>query len=71
MEPSIIAKYKNGMYHKGYFSGGSNIYLKLITCEDKIGIPPKLQSYVLNWYYTYLLHPGMDRTEVMIRQHFY
>ena len=23
-EPSIIAKYKNGTYHKGYFCGASN-----------------------------------------------
>ena len=35
-EPSIIAKYKDGTYHKGYFCGGSNIDLNLITCKDKI-----------------------------------
>ena len=34
-------------------------------------IPSKLQCYVLHWYRTYLLHPGMDRTEVMICQHLY
>ena len=38
-EPSIIAKYKYVTYHKGYFRGGSNIDIKLITCEDKIVIP--------------------------------
>ena len=65
-EPSIIAKYKNGTYHKGYFHGGSNINLNLITYEDKIVIPEKIQSYVLNWYHTYLLHPGVDRTEVSL-----
>ena len=43
-ESSILAKYKNGTHHKGYFRGGSNIDLKLITCEDKIVIPSKLQS---------------------------
>ena len=32
-EPSIIAKYKNCKYHKGYFCGGSNIDIKLITFE--------------------------------------
>ena len=31
----------------------------------------KIQSYVLHWYHTYLLHPEMDRTEVMILQHLY
>ena len=38
-EPSIIAKYKDGTYHKGYFCGGSNIDLNLITCKDNIVIP--------------------------------
>ena len=38
-EPSIIARYKNGTYHIGYFCGGSNIDLKLKTCKDKIVIP--------------------------------
>ena len=27
-EPSIIAKYKDGTYHKGYSCGGSNTNLK-------------------------------------------
>ena len=69
--PSLLAKNKMGTYHKGYFYGGSNINLNLITCEDKIVIPSILQSYVLNWYNTYLLNPGMDRTEAMICQKFY
>ena len=30
-----------------------------------------LQKCVLYWYHAYLLHTGMDRTEVMIFQHFY
>ena len=38
-EPSIIAKYRYGTYHKDSFSGGSNIYLKIITCKDNIVIP--------------------------------
>ena len=59
------------MYHKGTLLGGSNIDLSLITCKGKIVIPSKIQSYVLNWYHTYLLHPGTDRTEAMIRQHLY
>ena len=59
------------MYHKGSFCGGSNIDLELITCDDKIAISSKLQGYLLHWYHTYLLHPGMDRTETMICQHLY
>ena len=70
-EPSIIDKYKYGTYHKGSFRVGSNINLKLIMCEDEIVILSKIQSYILHWYHTYLLHPGMDRTEAIICQHLY
>ena len=66
-----MAKYKEGTYHKDYFCGGSNIYLNLITCEDNIGILPIIQSYALHWYHTYLLNPGMDRTEAMVFQKHY
>ena len=34
-EASITDKYKYGTYHKGYFRGGINIDLTLITCKDK------------------------------------
>ena len=43
-EPSLLAKYKNGTYRKGYFPGGSNIYINLIICEDKIVITTIHQS---------------------------
>ena len=66
-----MAKYKNGMYHKGYFSGGSNTDIKLITCNNNIVILSKIQGYVLHWYHMYILHPGMDRTEAIIFQHLY
>ena len=66
-----MAKYKNDMYHKGYFCGGSNDDLNLITCKDKIVIPSKIQSCVSHWHHTYPLHPGMDITEAMIRQYLY
>ena len=38
-KPIITAKYTTGTYKKCSFRGGSNIYLKLITCKDKIVIP--------------------------------
>ena len=53
-EPSPMGKYEYGMYHKGYFCGGSNNNLSIITCVDNIVIPSKLQSYVLHWYHMYL-----------------
>ena len=48
-----------------------NIDLNLIACEDKVVIPSNLQSYLLHWYHTYILHPGMDRTKAIICQYFY
>ena len=70
-EPSLMDKYEDGTYHKGSFCGDIYEYLSLVTCKDKIVAPSKLQSYVLHWYHTYLLHPGMCRTEAMIYQHLY
>ena len=69
LEPSIIAKNKTGTSHKGYFRVGSNVDLKLIVCKDNIVLLQKLQSYVLHWYHTYLLRPGMNRTQAMTCQH--
>ena len=68
-KPILMAKYKDGTYHKGDFYVESNIYLNLIACEDNIAIPNIIQSYVLNWCHMYLLHPGMDITEATICQH--
>ena len=66
-----MAKHKDGTYHKGYFCGGSNINIILITSKDKTVIPSKLQSYVLHWYHMYLLISGMNRMETIIFQHVY
>ena len=71
LEPSIIAKYKTGTYQEGFFRGGINIDLSLITCKDNVVILSILQSYVLRWYHTHLLHIVMDRTEAMIFQNLY
>ena len=70
-EPSIIAKYKNGAYRKCFFLVDSNTDLKLLICKDKIVIISEIQSYVLNCYHTYLLHPIMNRTEENIYQILY
>ena len=45
----LMSKYKDGAYHKSSFSGVIDIYLNLITCEDKIVILSILQSYVSHW----------------------
>ena len=66
-DPPILEKLNSAEYQKGYFRGGRNT-IKLVTYKNKIVIPQKLQKYVVKWYHTYLLHPGLDRTEAMICQ---
>ena len=46
--PILLAEYTMVMYQNVSFCGGSNIYLNLITCEDKIVILSILQICVLN-----------------------
>ena len=60
-----------GTYQKDYFCGGSNENLNLITCDDMIVIKSILQSYVLHWYHTYLLHQLMDRIKAIIHRYLY
>ena len=63
----LTEKLKFAKFKKGSFRGGRNT-IELITYEGKIVIPQKLQKYLVKWYHTYLLHLGMDRTEVMVLQ---
>ena len=41
-----MAKYDNRTYKTGSFRGGSNMNLKIITCEDKMYVASILKSYV-------------------------
>ena len=43
----------------------------LICKNDKIVIPKIIQEYIVNWYHTYLLYLGQERTEVTISEHYY
>ena len=61
---------KNNGYHTESFRGGGKS-IELICYNSKIVIPTALRKYVLNWYHTYLLHPGSTRMEETIKQHFY
>ena len=61
----LMDKYKEGMHHKGLFFGGSNIDLNLKTYKDKINISSIFQNYILHWYHMYILHPGLDRMEMI------
>ena len=51
------------------FHGAEKIR-KLITKQDKIVIPTTLQKRLVEWYHNQLCHPGKNRTEKTIGQHF-
>ena len=57
-------------YHEKIFHGGGKT-VTLICKNDKIVIPTKLQQKIISWYHEILVHPGGDRTERTISQHFY
>ena len=44
---------------------------KLVTREDKIVVPRRLQGRVVAWYHEYLVHPGETRLEKTLRQTLY
>ena len=46
--PKLKEEYEMGTYQKGYFRGGSNIRINIITCKDKVFISTILQSYILH-----------------------
>jgi hypothetical protein len=59
--------------HKGYTSQklrGGNHAFNIVHYNDRIAVPKKLQRRILNWYHQILMHPGINRTELTIRQHF-
>jgi hypothetical protein len=49
------------------FRGGE----QLICFNDRIYVPEALRKHVVDWYHTYLMHPGETRTEETIAQHLY
>ena len=55
---------------KGYFCGVRNT-INIVTFNDEIVIQQLLQMYIVKLYYTYILHPGLGRTETIIIQHLY
>jgi len=63
-----LSQASTASYHTKSFRGGGTNHT-LICHKDKIVIPSSLQNRVVEWYHTYLLHPGVNRTEETIRQH--
>ena len=66
----MVEKIKRANNHAKYFRGGGNICI-LIFKNYKVSVPTIIRKYVVNWYHTYLLNPGMERKEATIGQHYY
>lgn len=54
---------------KEYFY--SDYTYRLICYNDRIVLPKSLQGLCVRWYHQWLQHPGMQRTELTIAQHYY
>jgi len=59
----------NQNYHLKSFSGGRKVRI-LFFYKGKIVLLEGLQEAALQWYHTYHCHPGINRTELTLRQHF-
>ncbi|MFM8622685.1 MAG: RNase H-like domain-containing protein, partial [Holophagaceae bacterium] len=49
------------------FRGGES----LICYKERIYVPKALRRHIVEWYHTYLMHPGETRTEATIAQNLY
>ena len=49
--------------------GGTKIFT-IIYYKNKVVVKQFLQYRIVHWYYEYLMHPGVNRTEQTIRQYF-
>ena len=74
-DKELLAKFKlaaespTNNYSLNTFRGGEKP-ISLICYKDKIVVLKMLQSRIIQWYHKTLCHPGRDRTEKTIRQHF-
>ncbi len=67
----IMQQLCSGHYSTTIFQCGGKNTIDLITKHGKIVVPQPLQRRLLEWYHSFLLHPGQERTEETIKQHFY
>jgi hypothetical protein len=71
-DSSLLASAKSDTAHfklQSFHGGGTS--RTLICFNDRIVIPKTLQKRVVEWYHETLCHPGINRTEQTIRQHFW
>ena len=69
-DKELAEKLKCANYHTKSFCGGGNTFM-LIYKNYKIVMTTTLRKYVVDWYHTYLLYPGMQRTEASISHYYY
>ena len=48
----------------------SHTYDLIVNNENKILLPASLQQRAVEWYHEFLYHPGENRTELTLRQHY-
>ena len=71
-DPSLLkaANNEDTPYTSKAFVEDGRTY-NLIVYFDKVVIPEGLKKRMVEWYHTYLLHPGINCTEKINRQHFW
>jgi len=62
--------HKSTQYSLKKFHGGGTT-VRLLCFKNKIVVPTSLTKRMIQWYHFLLCHPGINRTEETISQHFY
>jgi hypothetical protein len=62
------AQTRAGYTVKNFRGGGTERHL--VCRNDRIVVPSSLRERIVDWYHEVLCHPGVNRTEKTIRQHF-
>ena len=69
-DKSLVKALLADKFHLKPFYRGESQY-DLICHNSKIVVPQTLQKQITEWYHTFLIHPGINRTEETISQHFW
>ena len=68
-ETALQQRVNSPGFSRKEFRGGNKSF-NLVCYNDKIIVPITLRERVIKWYHEMLVHPGINRTEYAIRQHF-
>jgi hypothetical protein len=69
-DKTLLKQAQTHSYSLKKFHGG-NATVRLLCFKDKIVIPTSLTKQIIQWYHYLLCHPGINRTEETMGQHFY